>query len=563
MTSTRLPRFNSLLPWPRLRPLSQTSELLPPSPAISAMSDRPSRQPSALPAAADSPDRSPNWSATPLTAAQIQETVYSYLIEVVQTHAPEYVLDEFYRLFLGHQGAANEKVLHAIYQLIFLNDRDAFHVTIKRTCYILINNWISRRYGKFIYHLIDLFEQEKTSDRSRPTSHSVSLNRLRDWVHEFIQSEDFEELKLFAARHEIEPAEDASQTLTQWTPPVVERANKAAPEAEAPVQPETHWSSRYVGQLLVAQSADPDNPQEQREAAAIYARQWRERFKFDLAMYMAKSQSIRIDRRQLQNPTNLGDRVLKIVKSIVLRTGNHSYVSLANLFLQQTQGLQFSGYKKSLLKYLILENAQDRTIQLIRQKLQAKLDSIFPDRHQHALSNWLHQQTCRELIEFLTTEDLKSPSRLFLLILSNGSALTLAIFLLKLVLICPSTRSHLDLCIARLVKYYEQFNEQDCRWVVYFFDIFNVTFAIHTENVRYNLVPIDDEAAGGSAEDTITNDLSEERYDLQLRHNLESPKLDRYRLFLQTAASTQLPSTGDLFEEPVPTSDPSDDESQR
>ncbi|TAD79984.1 MAG: hypothetical protein EA001_02350 [Oscillatoriales cyanobacterium] len=520
------------------------------------MSDRPSRQPSALPTATDSPNHPSDGAAGPLTAAQIQETVYNYLIELVQTHAPEYVLDEFYRLFLGHQGAVNQQALHAIYQLIFLNDRDAFHVAIKRTCYILINNWISRRYGKFIYHLIDLFDQAKTANLSHSVSHSVSLNRLREWVHEFIQSDDFEELKLFAARHEIEPTEDVSQTLTQWTPPVAERATKAV--SKAPAQPEPHWSSRYVGQLLVAQSADPDNPKEQREAAAIYARQWRERFKFDLAMYMAKSQSLRIDRRQLQNPTNLGDRVLKIVKSIVLRTGNHSYVSLANLFLQQTQGLQFSGYKKSLLKYLILENVQDRTIQLIRQKLQAKLDDIFPDRYQHALSDWLHQQTCRELIEFLTTEDLKSPSRLFLLILSNGSALTLAIFLLKLVLICPSTRSHLDLCIARLVKYYEQFDEQDCRWVVYFFDIFNVTFAIHTENVRYNLVPIDDEAANGSAEDATASDLSEERYDLQLRRSMESPKLDRYRLFLQTAASTQLPSTGDLFEEPVPPSDPSD-----
>lgn len=453
--------------------------------------------------------------------------------------APEAVLDEFYRLFIEHQGAAGTEALHAIYQLVFLNNQAIFQATLKRSCYILINNWASHRQEAFIYRLISLFERS-FGDQS---SSSISLNRLRKWVYDFVNSHDYDELKLFIARHELDypgaPYKDSSGLQVDRTRLQADRSETTVttPDPDAP----RHWSSRYIGQLLVAQSVDPKNPLEQREAAAVYARQWRERFKFDLAMYMAKYQSSRSNHDRLRNPTNLGDQVLKIVKSIVLRTGKYSYSSLASLFLQQTQGLKYRGYKKSLLKYLILESTPDHMTELVRQKLQEKLNTLKEDQHDEPLTDDLHQETCRYLIEFLTTEDLQSPSRLFLLILSNGSALTLTIFLLKLVLICPKTRSHLDLCIARLVKYYEQFDEENCYWVIYFFDIFNVTFAIYTENVQYNLVSVNGQPVSNEETEVEPSQTFQGLYDNQLRRSLKSAKLDQYRLFLQISPHPQLP----------------------
>ncbi|HEY9689229.1 MAG TPA: hypothetical protein V6D46_04485 [Coleofasciculaceae cyanobacterium] len=525
---------------------------------ISTMSDRSASIPQPY---SEGPDerseagmRSVEAPTMTLTATQIQDIIYQYLIRAVQTMAPEAVLDEFYRLFIEHQGAAGTQALHAIYQLVFLNNQEAFQAALKRSCYILINNWASCRQEVFIYRLISLFERSYGDQNSS----SISLNRLRKWVYDFVNSHDYDELKLFIARHELDypgaPYKDSSGLNPDRTRLQIDHSANTITDLnpEAP----RHWSSRYIGQLLVAQAVDPNNPLEQREAATVYARQWRERFKFDLAMYMAKYQSTRSDRDRLRNPTNLGDQVLKIVKSIVLRTGKHSYSSLASLFLQQTQGLKYRGYKKSLLKYLILENTPDHMTELVRQKLQEKLTDLMDNQHDEALTEDLHHETCRYLIEFLTTEDLQSPSRLFLLILSNGSALTLTIFLLKLVLICPATRSHLDLCIARLVKYYEQFDEESCYWVIYFFDIFNVTFAIYTENVQYNLVSVDDQPAQSDEPETEMSQTLQGLYDNQLRRSLKSAQLDRYRLFLQIAPHPQLPQnnhtiTSEAIEEDV------------
>jgi hypothetical protein len=523
-----------------------TMDALLPSSPLSAMSDRSaSRHQSDSPGLGASP-ASKGELPSRLTVPQIQDIIFQHLIRSVQNLSPEEVLHEFCCLFIHCCDTTDSKPLNALYQLVFLNNQEAFQTTLKRSCYILINNWASRRNEAFIYRLIAMFEHS----HEHSDSASLSLNRVRKWVADFISSNDYDELKLFIARHELDHSQASDQSQSEMT--ATRTRWQSDQIAETSIAPEEqHWSSRYVGQLLVAQSVDPNNPLEQREAAAVYARQWRERFKFDLAMYMAKSQSSRSDRERLKNPTNLGDQVLKIVKSIVLRTGKYSYSSLANLFLQQTEGLRYHGYKKSLLKYISLESTQDHMTKVVRRKLQDKLASLLAEDHDQVITEDLQAETCRHLIQFLTTEDLHNPSRLFLLILSNGSALTLTIFLLKLVLIAPSTRSHLDLCIARLVKYYEQFDEEKCRWAIYFFDIFNVTFAIYTENVQYNLVSIDGPEPSPSALETTPRGdrvVLEGLYDNELRRSLRSAQLDRYRLFLQMAPHAQLPSTGDLLE---------------
>jgi hypothetical protein len=82
------------------------------------------------------------------------------------------------------------------------------------------------------------------------------------------------------------------------------------------------------------------------------------------------------------------------------------------------------------------------------------------------------------------------PSPLFSMLISQGGPLTVAIVLLKIVLICPMTRNRLDLCIANLIRYYEAIPQQDCEWFINFIEVFSVTFAIHVDGVRYDLVRV-------------------------------------------------------------------------
>jgi hypothetical protein len=89
------------------------------------------------------------------------------------------------------------------------------------------------------------------------------------------------------------------------------------------------------------------------------------------------------------------------------------------------------------------------------------------------------------------------------------------VLLLKIVLACPNSRIHLEHQVAKLIRYYMQYPVDDCDWVVNFFEVFNIAFAIHGDrNVEYNLIRI----RRGNPTDPHTSDQ-----DL----------MDNYRIFSQ------------------------------
>lgn len=422
---------------------------------------------------------------------QAQETIYSFLLEIVKKWSPETVLTEFKRLFIHHVDSVSSDALQAIYEIIFANNEEEFRHTLKRSCYILINNWDATRHYKPIQELVQLFIDPAIA---RHTA-SPTLKRLRLWIENFVQSNDYEELKLFIARY--------------------------ADKDQGP------WSNRYTSYLLVPQYVDLSNPIEQREAARALSKQLKDRFKFDLAMYIAKSQSTPLSNKSTtKNPTALGDEVLRLIKAIVARRGPFSYTNLANIFLSQIQPLNYEEFKQSLKKYLVFSVDNPAFVDTLNGKLAEKLDSLYDSHAEEGISNALMLRTCNRVIEYLTTENQKEPSSLFILLLSQGNPLTLVVVLLKLVLICKHSRTHLEACIANLIRYYQEYPEEDCAWVVNFLEVFNVTFAIHAENVQYNLIRMKSDQSGAAPV-----------WDL-----------DSYRIFSQLKAEPKAESTSELPE---------------
>src|SRR5579883_820358 len=162
---------------------------------------------------------------------QAQETVYSFLLEIVKKWPPEEVLLEFKRLFIYHVDSISSDAMQAIYEVVFSNNEEEFRNTLKRCCYILVNNWDASRNYKPIQDLIHVF----TDPSINRSTASPTLKRLRHWIESFVSSKDYEELKLFASRYEE--------------------------------QERGPWVSRYTSYLLVPQYIDLKNPIEQREAA--------------------------------------------------------------------------------------------------------------------------------------------------------------------------------------------------------------------------------------------------------------------------------------------------------
>jgi hypothetical protein len=411
-----------------------------------------------------------------------QQVIYSFLLDIVKKWPPEEVLLEFKRLFLCRVDSATSDAMESVYDLVFSNNEEEFRNTLKRSCYILVNNWDAARRVQPIRQLLNAFWDETLpKDSISPT-----LNRLRAWVERFKNSSDFQDLKLFTSRYD-----------TQQNPE------------------DLHWVKRYTSYLLVPQYIDQNNPIEQREAARALAKQLRDQFKFDLAMYVARSQSIQTTQDQPpRNPTVLGEEVLRLIKTVVVKRGSYSYTNLANIFLQQNDGIPYKEFKQNLITYLLsfTHEGSDHA-KTLRKLIVERFDTLYQEYENDTVTDALILRTSNRVIDFLTTENRQQPSSMFVLLLSQGNPMTLVIALLKLILASRNSRIYLEARIADLIHYYETYPEDECRWVVNFLEIFNVIFTIHAENVQYNLIRM---------EEIDQNDLQD-----------DLGNLDAYRIFSQ------------------------------
>jgi hypothetical protein len=338
---------------------------------------------------------------------------------------------------------------------------------------------------------------------------SPTMRRLRQWLQNFITSRDFQELKLFTRRY-------TKQTLA-------------------------HWSERYTSYLLVPQYINLENPAEQRHAARLLSKQLREQFKFNLALYTAHSQKT-VVHPSIQNPTSLGDNVLHLIKMIVARKGRFSYANLAHIFLQQTKDINYKRFKKSLLRYLLFSINDPDTHQALEKNLTDRFENLYAAYNDKLIDDALLLRTCNRIIEYLTTEDHQEPSPLFIQIMSYGNPLVLVVLLLKLVLVCRYARTHLEARIANLVTYYQDFSESECKWVIHFFEIFDITMTIYAENVEFNLVNMKGISHSSQTAQKLTH-LKQYRIFSQMREKQEDPQdMDAIELALYEVLMEDLPA---------------------
>ncbi len=419
-----------------------------------------------------------------------QEKMYGFLLRIVKSWQPDEVLRVFKRSFIDCLNSEVSKSSLGIYIVLLEHGEEEFRHTIKRCCYILINNWESTRRHQYIQELVELFVNLKL--KINPNTPN-KLRLARTWLDNFARSTDYEELKLFAYRSE---------------------------------EVKGHWVNRYSSYLLFAQSINENNSQEQKEAARKLSRVLKDKFKFELAMYIARSQlnfssSTSISRHH--NPSSLGDNVIRLIKAIVVKKGAFSYDNIASIFLKQTQNELFHDFKKSLLKYLIFSVQQEKFTNTLQQQLSEKLNLWKVEYDDKLISKEILLRICNRTIDFLTTENGREPSNLFVMLLSQGNPLTLVVVLLKLILISNHSRSHLEMRIANLIRYYDQYLESDCTWFIHFIEIFNITFAIYAENVEYNLI-----------------NMKEDNMQLHIDYNLDNYDLDDYRVFSQLKTSKEV-----------------------
>ena len=387
-----------------------------------------------------------------LSLSQAQELICEFFLEHIKQHCPEFVLQAFKHLFIEPRVALNSMPRQALNLIISSGSEETFLTTLKRSIYILVNNWNTERQEKYIQQLVHLLS---TSLNPKKIC-TVLLKRSILWRRNFVNSQDYQDLKLFASKYENYYHE--------------------------------HWSQRYKSYLLISQSLDVRKPVEQQEAARTYSQQLKERFKIELAMYTARYSSAPCQHSTPPNPTNLGDEVLRLIQSMLNKRNPFSYASLARIFLNQTQQIRYKHFKQSFLNYLLFSASNQGLADTIKNQLSSQLNTLYQSYDNQPWDKCLLLRTCNRVIEYFTIVDGENPSLLFILLATQGKAMALAIFLLKIVLICPQTHTHLECCLAQLIEYYKDQSESECQWLTHFLEIIQVVLTIYTEDVRYELV---------------------------------------------------------------------------
>jgi hypothetical protein len=380
------------------------------------------------------------------------EIICNFFLNSVKKESPDWLIQQFDNLFISQLRIVDLNTNQALYLIIALNQEQVFRDTLKRCCYILINNWSGARYHQHIQKLIKIISQ--VSEGRSPLS--PTKRRLREWLKRFISSGDYQELSLFVAKYNNREKE--------------------------------RWSNRYASYLLTSQFLDSTKPREQREAAIVVADQLKEQFKFDLAMYTARSPLTLASLGKYYNPTDLGDDLLELIQKILTKRKTFSYASVANIFLQQVKGLLYKRFKASFLKYLLFSLEDVESLDVLEIYLSEYIEPLYKKHNEDEWNPDLLLRTCNRLIEHLTTQTHGRPSQLFTWLALQGKYFTLAILLLKIILISKNSYLHLEACIGYLIQYYSNQSEAECQWFIRFLEILKLVLTIYAENIRYNLV---------------------------------------------------------------------------
>jgi len=382
-----------------------------------------------------------------------QQHIYSFFLTIIKHYQVEDILRQFERLFINYGEIDNVEVYNALGEIIFYNKEYEFKNILLRCCYILNNNWALNGNISACQKLVDLF-----------LSHSISLptkinklKKLRQWLQNFIQSDEYKTLRSLSGRSGV---------------------NKNY----------HNWSERFSSYLLISEYTDFNKSPEQRQYAGTLARKIKKQFKFDLALYTARIESKTGSASQRQNPTTLGDGVLILIKKILNKRGNEDLRSLAKRFRAQVDDVTFAEFKDYLLDYLGISRNDFEIPEIMRLTVVQKFSRFHEHQNDQFMTVNLFNVACNQVLRYLLLNERRQPSELLQLSLESNNLLRYVVLLLKVVLICPKSRLYLESYIAELIKFYSSYDEVECRCFIVFLDMLNVTLAIFDKDTDYSLV---------------------------------------------------------------------------
>ncbi|MBE9075471.1 hypothetical protein [Microcystis sp. LEGE 08355] len=395
-----------------------------------------------------------------------EELLCDYWRNRARTDSPEQLIEGFRRLFIEGGGYQEAPIYLALERLVKAKDVESrFDHFFNRCCHILVNRWQTQpAHQPAIPELVSLLENLP----SPPPGHYSSPNNLRHLVKNFTLSDDYVRLQRLARIISGKYSEKTAASLGTLI---------------------SRYPYLYDYYLL-----GDDSPREQRQTVRRIKVKTESRFEVNLSRYVtyqvrlaraAHSPKIREEAGRIiqpvENPTLLNDKELNRTLKYYLGTvaGNYTYKNLSLNFLANAVYTRtYKDFKNDLYDYLI--TSLDYGKGQFAQKLDDILQNTLPHCDQQKPSEFLMLRTSSQLLNYLVVESGQKPDHYLLMDMITNMGVTRTVgLLLKLILICPQAKPHLDKRFSILFNHYESYSRDQVPWLVKSLENLQVAFSIH------------------------------------------------------------------------------------
>lgn len=426
---------------------------------------------------------------------QESKVIYDYFFNCASHESPQTVVKEFNSLFVQgkNQDVKVSKALNKI--LIFSISQKQFNQIFSYCFYLILNCWVINPellfYGSELFNTIEVSNRYSSYDRFR--------KQLIELISRYKNSQEYLKLKATINIINLSNKEKYNNKLQINTEDSKEISDSQKNSQEnidfylprytfiyqylTPQLPELTELNKFI---LSLQSTHSKDFEIKLSKHIIYRFRLKQVAKMKLLSQGAGKVITKVD-----NPSLLSERAFRIaLKQYIGKVDTkQTILEGSQKFVADHQfNNSYQEFKQDLYEFLT-ENIQPRNNNYqFKQKLKNKLESTFPQSAEKSINNTIVLQTCRQLFSFLVIETKSSPDhQKFADLIVNLGTVQVIKILIKIVLICPESKSDLERKISLIVNHYQLQKIQDMPWVIKVLEHLLIAFSIYYGNIDVSI----------------------------------------------------------------------------
>lgn len=414
--------------------------------------------------------------------------IYEHLRQYANSKSASDLIQEFRNLLLLSR-KTNILVTKALETVLFSNRQQWLNTVLNNCCWIILDCWLDDRQSmSYIPQLLDTFDV---------VAQTYSYNRQRKQLVQSIKDYQQSELhfKLRAAIAIVNPKNiKRSDLITLLTERTTDNSDRHTDSIDIYLPRYTYLYQNFIPNVQtksLTSLIERLQKEQQKEFEVLLSQHiiYRFRLKQFAKMKLLSKKANKVITK-VDNPSLLSYRAFSTaLKQYFSKVDGYSLSKRTHLFIAQNQfRTSYQVFKEDLYQFIITDLIPINNSFKFEKRLKAKLEDIFAESNHKPLNKSLIIQTCRQLFSFLiiSQNEFDDSLKLTDLITNLGTAQTILI-LTKIVLICPETKTDLEMKICSFTARYQLKKAWEISWLIKVLEHLLISLTIGFGNIDVSL----------------------------------------------------------------------------